>query len=63
MYNIALLMLNKAFEVSYILQAPYHFRTNYFHCNLCQIYTHTAAILLILDTFPFFPFIFNPNIL
>lgn len=66
MYNVALLMLNKAFEVSSILHTPYHFRTDYFHSNLCQVQTHThaTAILLISDIFSFPPpHIFNPNIL
>lgn len=61
MYNVALLTLNKASEISSILQAPYHFRTNYFHNNLCQTHTHThtspTAILLISATFSLFPLI------
>lgn len=56
-------MLNKAFEIPSILQAPYPFRTNYFYNNLSQTHTPPTAILLSVDTFSCSPFIFILNIL
>lgn len=59
MYNVALLMLSKAFEILFILQASYNFWTNYFHSNLSQTHTHTTTILLSPDTFFLFPIHFQ----